>query len=84
MTLSDEKKINKYLKRSYIKIGVSGRPVMNNNDSTPMYLGLGLIQMDLNERDKLLMTSMWVRMVSNIPGEVLTKTRGCRFPLSHN
>lgn len=46
--------------------GKEGRPVVNMSQPTEVQFGLGLIQMDLNEREKLLTTSMWSRLVSSL------------------
>ena len=48
----------------YRSIGQGGRPVVNTSTTTVVYFGLGLISMELDEREKILESSMWVKMVS--------------------
>ena len=64
ITLSAEKRLMRQLLEKYKIAGKEGRPVINNTDITPIQFSLGLIQMDLNEKEKVLTTSMWTRMVS--------------------
>ena len=45
-------------------MGKGGRPVRNSTSSVPVMFGLGLIQMDLHEKAKILSMSMWTRYVS--------------------
>ena len=52
------------LMRKYNRIGKMGRPVYNTSHPVLVHFGLGLIQMDLNEKDKVLTMSMWTRYVS--------------------
>ena len=63
-TMSAEKTLIKHLVRNYKAIGNGGRPVLNVNDSVNVEFGLGLIQMDLDEKYKVLTMSMWSRYVS--------------------
>ncbi len=49
---------------NYTRLGLNGRPIANMTNAVGVSFGLGLIQMDLNERDKILSTSMWSRYVS--------------------
>ena len=62
--ISDEKRLTQYLLWKYSVAGRGGRPVLNTTKTTVVELGLGLIQMDLDERSKVLITSMWTRLVS--------------------
>lgn len=52
--------------KRYKAIGQGGRPVVDTNTTTFVYFGLGLIQMELDEREKVFESSMWVKMVSRI------------------
>ena len=45
-------------------MGKNGRPVRNSSMAVGVHFGLGLIQMELNEKDKILSMSMWSRYVS--------------------
>ena len=58
---SDERKLLRTLLSNY---DIEGRPVRVMNTTTSVGFGLGLIQMDLNEKDKVLTLSMWSRYVS--------------------
>ncbi len=49
---------------NYTSIGINGRPINNMSLPITVSFGLGLIQMDLNEKDKILTTSMWSLYVS--------------------
>ena len=49
---------------NYTTVGRNGRPVVNMSKSVLVEFGLGLIQMDLDEKNKILSTSMWSRYVS--------------------
>ncbi len=69
--MSAEKTLIKHLVRNYKSIGNGGRPVLNVNDSVNVEFGLGLIQMDLDEKYKVLTMSMWSRYVSIYPGAYL-------------
>ena len=61
--------------RNYTTIGRNGRPVVNMSKPVLVEFGLGLIQMDLDEKNKILSTSMWSRYVStNYAQEILTST----------
>ena len=54
----------KRLMSSYQAAGELGRPVRNISSVVNVTFGLGLIQMELNEKDKILTMSMWTRYVS--------------------
>ncbi len=64
LTLSDEKAVLHYLHKQYQKAGRGGRPVSNMSEPTLVEFGLGLIQMELDEKRKIFVTSMWTRLVS--------------------
>ena len=56
--------LTQHLLENYDAAGRAGRPVVNMSDVTSVSFGLGLIQMDLDEKEKVLETSMWAKMVS--------------------
>ena len=64
ITISPEKELTQYLMENYEVVGRGGRPVIDFNQTTLVEFGLGLIQIDLDESEKVLTTSMWTRMVS--------------------
>ncbi len=64
VTISEEKRLVRFLMRRYRLAGRGGRPVLNYTESVKVAFGLGLIQMELNEKLKMLITSMWSRFVS--------------------
>ncbi len=47
----------------YDRIGRDGRPVLNAARAVEVNYSLALIQMDLNEKQKILSMSMWTRYV---------------------
>ena len=63
MTLSEEKLLIRHLLRRYEVVGRGGRPVTNMSESIRVEFGLGLIQMELDEKSKIFTTSMWTRLV---------------------
>ena len=63
VTISEEKRLVRYLMRRYKLAGRGGRPVLNYTEPVKVAFGLGLIQMELNEKLKMLITSMWSRFV---------------------
>ena len=66
VTLSEEKRLVHFLMRRYRLAGRRGRPVLNYTHPIKVEFGLGLIQMELNEKAKMLITSMWSRFVSSL------------------
>ena len=62
--MSHEKKLIRELMDNYRQTGINGRPVYNYSDVVPVEFGVGLIQMDLDEKYKVLKLSMWSRLVS--------------------
>ncbi|ELT91195.1 hypothetical protein CAPTEDRAFT_207723 [Capitella teleta] len=60
--ISAEKRLTLEMTKRYKAIGQGGRPVVNTNTTTFVYFGLGLIQMELDEREKVFESSMWVKM----------------------
>jgi len=74
--MSDEKRLIKYLLRNYEKVGVVGRPVLNQSQTIHVNYGLALIQiLDLDEKNQVLTTNVWSRYVST--------DRLQLFPLNH-
>ncbi|ELT97047.1 hypothetical protein CAPTEDRAFT_92843 [Capitella teleta] len=59
--MSAEKELLSILLDNYDRVGRSGRPVLNVSTPIDVMFGLGLIQMDLNEKEKILTLSMWTR-----------------------
>ena len=71
--ISAEKRLCRELMGNYTTIGRNGRPVVNMSQPILVEFGLGLIQMDLDEKNKILSTSMWSRYVStNYAHETIT------------
>ena len=62
--MSAEKCLIRQLLQRYQNLGRNGRPVRNVNDTVDVEFGLGLIQMELDEKSKVLKMSMWSRYVS--------------------
>lgn len=63
-SMSGEKALLNKLLLNYDRVGRAGRPVLNVSTAVDVFFGLGLIQMDLNEKEKILTMSMWTRYVS--------------------
>ena len=63
--MSSEKRLIRMLLQRYNRVGKQGRPVHDITTPTPVKFGLGLIQMDLDEKKKILALSAWTRYVSN-------------------
>ena len=61
---SDEKRLTKYLLYNYQKVGRGGRPVSNSTAPILVKFGLAMIQMDLDEKENVLSSSVWCRYVS--------------------
>ncbi|ELU09980.1 hypothetical protein CAPTEDRAFT_105798, partial [Capitella teleta] len=59
--ISAEKELINRLLARYDRVGRGGRPVLNASSPVNVSFGLGLIQMDLNEKEKILTMSMWTR-----------------------
>ncbi len=60
-----EKQLLKKLLGSMDRLGTHARPVRNSSTPVPVMFGLGLIQMELNEKENTLSLSMWTRYVSD-------------------
>lgn len=64
LPLSDEKRLTQHLLKILEITGKEGRPVLNYSQSNAVKFGLGLIQISLDEKEKILITSMWSQLVS--------------------
>ena len=64
--MSDEKRLIKHLLSAYERVGVVGRPVLNQSETIRVNYGLALIQiLDLDEKNQVLTTNVWSRYVSS-------------------
>ena len=61
---SSEKRLISYLMQRYETMGKDGRPVKNVSSPVTVQFGLGLIKMELKEKENVLVMSTWSRMVS--------------------
>lgn len=64
--MSEEKKLINQILAMYDVLGTNGRPVRNISTPVTVEFGLGLIQMDLDEKYKVLKMSMWSRYVRTL------------------
>ena len=62
--MSDEARLLRHLFDQYEKMGTSSRPTYNSSAPTAVHFGIRLIQLDVDEKNQLLKTSAWLRMVS--------------------
>ena len=62
--VSDEKKLISMLLERYLRLGSDGRPVRNTSTPVSVHFGLGLIKMELLEKENMLSMSTWTRYVS--------------------
>ncbi|CAD5112797.1 DgyrCDS2007 [Dimorphilus gyrociliatus] len=62
LPLSDEKRLTQRLLTILQTTGKEGRPVLNYSQSNSVKFGLGLIQISLDEKEKILITSMWSQL----------------------
>ena len=62
--MSDEARLLRHLLDQYDKMGTSSRPTYNSSVPTEVHFGIRLIQLDVDEKNQLLKTSAWLRMVS--------------------
>ena len=62
--ISAEKQLARDLLRIYRRAGTVGRPVRNASTVVHVEFGLGLLKMDILEKDNLLTMSVWSRYVS--------------------
>lgn len=66
-TLSDEKRLIKRLLNKYQAAGITGRPVKHTSEKVLVEMSLSLIQiLDLDEKNQVLTTSVWLNYVSVI------------------
>ena len=63
-SMSDEARLLRHLLDKYEKMGTSSRPTYNSSAPTEVHFGIRLIQLDVDEKNQLLKTSAWLRMVS--------------------
>ena len=63
ITLSHEKRLLSHLMAVLSMTGKEGRPIKNISEATPVYFGVGLIQLDLDEKNKILSCSVWSQLV---------------------
>ena len=64
--ISAEKRLIKELFDRYNKCGVDGRPVKNTSHPVSVQFGLGLIKLELMEKENMLYMSTWTRFVSSL------------------
>ena len=62
--MSAEKLLIRNLLNNYHRVGKNGRPVKNVTHAVPVTFGMGLIQLDLDEKHKMLTLSAWAKLVS--------------------
>ena len=61
--MSAEKRLLQDLLHNYEVITLHGRPVRNVSSTVNVKFGIGLIQMELDEKEKALSLSLWSKMV---------------------
>ena len=61
--MSDEKRLIHDLLEKYERLGKDGRPVKNASEPVVVEFGLGLIKMELHEKENVLALSTWARYV---------------------
>ncbi len=59
-----EKQLIRDLLITYDEVTPHGRPVVNDNTTVDVRFGIGLIQLELDEQQKLLSLSLWLKYVS--------------------
>lgn len=62
--MSEEKRLARDLHIKYEQMGLSGRPVLNISHPVKAKFALGLIKMELREKENVLILSTWARYVS--------------------
>ncbi len=60
---SDEKKLAQNLQRNYQLVGKTGRPVRNALQPILLKFGMGLISMNVEEKENMLSLSVWTKLV---------------------
>ena len=74
--ISHEKTLLKILIENYKDIGVAGRPVRNISKPVVVYFGMGLVTMDIVEKDNLLTLVVWLINVSSFTFVLIEVGRG--------
>ena len=62
--VSAEKQLCHELMENYSSLGLNGRPKKDQRDPVLVVFGLGLIQLDLDEKSRVLTLSVWAYYVS--------------------
>ena len=60
---SDEKRLAQTLLRNYKLLGKIGRPVKNSSHPLHLKFGMGLISMNVEEKENMLSLSVWTKLV---------------------
>ena len=60
MTMSDEKRLTKYLLQNYERVGVAGRPVYTVDETVQVQFGLTLLQINDMVKVKLLTRNQYL------------------------
>ena len=60
---SDEKRLAQTLLRNYKLLGKIGRPVKNSSQPLHLKFGMGLISMNVEEKENMLSLSVWTKLV---------------------
>ena len=63
--ISDEKRLVNDLIHQYQNLSTVGRPVTNASRAVTILFALGLIRMDVEEKDNMLVLSTWSKYVSS-------------------
>ena len=66
-----EKKLIRDLLVIYEEVTPHGRPVVHDNTTVNVQFGLGLIQMEFDEKEKALSLSLWAKYVNNFMHSLL-------------
>ena len=71
--MSAEKRLVHELLADYKEVGVVGRPTVNLTHPVHVQFGLGLIQMEVEEKENMLRLSAWTKYVSlgSFPCEII-------------
>ena len=60
-TISEETRLIHYLIKIYKLVRKDSRPVLNHSEPVKVHFGMGLVQLEVDEEAKVLVTSMWTR-----------------------
>lgn len=63
LQMSFEKELIKHIQNVYSAVGVIGRPVRNTSAPVVVYFGMGLVTMDIIERENMLTIAVWNKFV---------------------